>query len=70
MYWEVAYYYDKPLPFELRSVPFFSISFQRLLSAHGFVHLASISYWCVLVCSVDHAWRRTSASLSYDRLHD
>ena len=67
MYWEVAYYYDKPFPFE--SAPFFSISFRRLLSAHGFVHLASISYWCVLVSSVDLAWRRTSASLIYDRLY-
>ena len=70
MYWEVAYYYDKPFSFELRSAPFFSITFRGLLSAHGFVHLAPFPYWCVLVCSIDHAWRRTSASLNYDRLHD
>lgn len=56
MYWEVAYYYDKPFPFELRSAPSFSISFRRLLSAHGFVHMALCTwlpfligvFWCAV----------------------
>ena len=34
--------------------------------AHGF-HFLMVK--CVLKCGVDHTWRRTSASLNYERFH-
>ena len=38
----------------------------RAHRAHGF-HFLLVK--CVLKCGVDHTWRRTSASLNYERFH-
>ena len=39
----------------------------RAHRTHGF-HFLLVE--CVLKCSVAHTWRRTSASLNYERFHD
>jgi len=44
MYWQGSYYYDKVLPFGLRSAPYLLISFQRPLN--GSCNKCAISFVC------------------------